>query len=89
MSFTGAAQLSPIAITHRDTLESVSTQHKQELRSSYLDLDYKVVDGADAWEKTGKGIELKVVEKEIKEGVSMMYGSQAGEKNGAKEFPLF
>lgn len=82
MSYTAAGQLSPHAITHRDALESVSTQHKQDLRATYLDKSYKIIEGADSWETTGMGVELIVEEKNIVDGVGMLAGKQGGEKNG-------
>ncbi|BGP29492.1 hypothetical protein JCM10296v2_001231 [Rhodotorula toruloides] len=67
MSFTGDDQVDPKVLETRDQVLGVSTSHKRELRSKYLNTSYEPVDGADQWEHTkdeGLAFEAKVVKME-------------------------
>lgn len=66
MSWTGEGQGDSALIKSRDKACGMNSEEMQEHRKAYLDLDYEVADGADAWEKTGKAIVFEVKEVDIK-----------------------
>ncbi|GAA5901869.1 OBAP family protein [Sporobolomyces salmoneus] len=67
MSFTADNQVSDSVISRLEQTQGIDLAHKRELRSKYLDTGYEKHEGADQWEKTGKGIELATKEVEFKE----------------------
>ena len=71
MSWTGEGQGDSALIKSRDEACGMNSEEMQEHRKAYLDLDYEVADGADAWEKTGKAIVFEVKEVDIKLWMSL------------------
>jgi hypothetical protein len=65
MSYTGPGQADEKLVEERDRAMSIPTEGKKKLREGYLP-PYEKVEGADRWEKSGKGIVFEPVEKEVK-----------------------
>lgn len=65
MSYTKDGQAPEDLVKARDERYGVSTEAKKELRKGYLP-PYEVVEGADAWETSGKVIVLEARERNVK-----------------------
>lgn len=66
MSWTGEGQGNPDLVKKRDESCGMSSEGRKIHRKSYLNFDYKVAEGADAWEKTGKAIVFEAKEVDVK-----------------------
>lgn len=83
MSFTGDNQVDPAVIATRDRVEGQNTEHKRELRATYLDTNSDPAPGCDAWASSGKGVVF-----EPKEADVAMPESSAGKATWKGEIPF-
>lgn len=68
-------------LAQRKEKMGIDTEAKEEFRKTYLDPDYKVVEGADHWETSGEAKFIEIGQRPYKmEGGEM---SKAASGNGA------
>lgn len=65
MSYTPRHPMNVEAVKRRDEKYGLDSDAKRELRKGYLP-PYETVEGADAWEQSGKGVRFEAVETEVK-----------------------